>query len=75
MLAQPEWSSSIGRLKAIDPSEGMREVFSKTIQDNCVTVADGVFERTGVEDGWADLVVLAQVRNSLSSIFNPTDII
>jgi SAM-dependent methyltransferase len=67
MLAHPDWSSSIARLKAIDPSEGMRGVFSKTIKDDRVTVADGVFERTGVEDGWADVVVIAQVRNHLLS--------
>jgi hypothetical protein len=67
MLAHPEWSPSIRRLKAIDPSEGMRKVFSETIKDNRVTVTDGVFESTGVPDGWADVVVVAQVRNRMSS--------
>ena len=39
----------------------MREQFSKTITDPRVSVAEGTFEATGVEDGWADLVVIAQV--------------
>lgn len=63
ILAHPAWSSSIRWLRAIEPSEGMREIFSNTIKDRRVTVSDGVFERTAVEDGWADLVVIAQVRN------------
>jgi len=62
LLAHPEWSSSVGQLKAIEPSEGMRDVFSKTVQDARITVAKGSFDNTGVEDGWADLVVIAQVR-------------
>jgi hypothetical protein len=52
----------VGQLKAIEPSEGMRDVFSKTVQDARVTAAEGSFDNTGVEDGWADLVVIAQVR-------------
>jgi hypothetical protein len=39
----------------------MREVFSRTVADNRVTVSEGTFEKTGVESGWADLVVIAQV--------------
>jgi hypothetical protein len=39
----------------------MREVFSSAIKDERVTVAEGTFETTGVQDGWADLVVIAQV--------------
>jgi hypothetical protein len=75
MLEQPEWSSSIGRLQAVDSRENVRESFAETIRDGRVTVANGSFTSTGVEDGWADLVVLAHVRHSffLSSIFNPTD--
>ncbi|KAI0079913.1 S-adenosyl-L-methionine-dependent methyltransferase [Panus rudis PR-1116 ss-1] len=60
LLAHPEWTQSIRQLKAIEPSEGMRKVFSDTVKDERVSVADGTFEKTGVEDGWADLVVVAQ---------------
>ena len=35
----------------------------KTIDDR-VTVAEGTFESVDVEDGWADLVVIAQVSPS-----------
>jgi SAM-dependent methyltransferase len=63
MLEHLEWSSSIGRLKAVDSRENVRESFAETIRDDRVTVADGSFTRTGVEDGWADLVVLAHVRH------------
>ena len=38
----------------------MREVFTKTIQDERVTAEEGTFNTTNVEDGWADLVVIAQ---------------
>ena len=38
----------------------MREVFTKTIQDERVTAEEGTFNATNVEDGWADLVVIAQ---------------
>lgn len=40
----------------------MRDQFSKTVKDERVSVAEGTFDTTGVEDGWADLVVVAQVR-------------
>jgi len=60
LLANPEWASSIKELKAIEPSEGMREVFSKLVDDTRVTLSDGLFDDTGVENGWADLVVVAQ---------------
>lgn len=61
LLAHPDWSSSVGHLKALEPSEGMRDLFSKTIKDDRVTTAEGSFDHTDVEDGWADLVVIAQV--------------
>lgn len=61
LLAHPDWSSSIKSLRAIEPSEGMREVFSKSVNDERVTVTEGTFDTTNVEDGWADLVVVAQV--------------
>ncbi|TEB36361.1 S-adenosyl-L-methionine-dependent methyltransferase [Coprinellus micaceus] len=60
LLADPEWSPSIKELRAVEPSEGMRSVFSKSVNDERVKVSDGTFDTTGVEDGWADLVVIAQ---------------
>jgi len=42
----------------------MRDQFSRTIRDDRIVLSDGVFQCTGVEDGWADLVVVAQVRDA-----------
>lgn len=39
----------------------MREVFLKYTTDDRVSVSEGTFDETGVESGWADLVVIAQV--------------
>ena len=39
----------------------MREVFAKSVHDERVSVSEGTFDTTGVENGWADLVVIAQV--------------
>ncbi len=41
----------------------MRDVFVKTAQDDRVSVREGTFDTTNIEDGWADLVVIAQVGN------------
>ncbi|OBZ75599.1 putative methyltransferase-like C25B8.10 [Grifola frondosa] len=60
LLTHPEWSSSVKQLRAIEPSEGMRDVFAKSVTDARVSIAEGTFDSTGVEDGWADLVVIAQ---------------
>ncbi|KAJ8462808.1 hypothetical protein ONZ45_g17803 [Pleurotus djamor] len=60
MLAHEDWASSIGVIKAIEPSEGMREQFTKTVVDPRVTVAEGSFDTTHVDDGFADLIVIAQ---------------
>ncbi|KAF8163334.1 methyltransferase type 11 [Crassisporium funariophilum] len=60
LLADPEWNASILHLKAIEPSEGMRNVFSQTVKDERISVSDGTFSVTGVDDSWADLVVIAQ---------------
>jgi len=38
----------------------MREVFSKTVEDERVVVSEGTFDHTGVDAGWADLIVVAQ---------------
>ena len=40
----------------------MRDTFLKTVKDDRVTVAEGSFDKTGINDGWADIVVIAQVR-------------
>jgi len=62
LLAHPDWSerTTIGCLKAYDPSSGMRAVFAEKNEDDRVTVAEGTFERVDAEDSWADLVVIAQ---------------
>ncbi|KAH8116938.1 S-adenosyl-L-methionine-dependent methyltransferase [Phellopilus nigrolimitatus] len=59
LLAQSEWSSSISELRCIDPNEGMRDVFSKTVDDPRVSLTEGTFDSTGVPDLWADLIVSA----------------
>ena len=61
LLAHPDWAESIKELRAVEPSEGMRDVFTKTVSDPRVSVREGTFDTTGIEDGWADLVVIAQV--------------
>lgn len=76
LLAHPEWSSTIGQLKALEPSEGMRDQFSKTVKDDRVSVAEGSFDTTHVEDDWADLIVIAQVINNyhMGLVFTNADI-
>lgn len=39
----------------------MREVFAKSTADPRVSVHEGTFDTTGVEDGWADAIIIAQV--------------
>ncbi|KAJ3516618.1 hypothetical protein NLJ89_g1012 [Agrocybe chaxingu] len=60
LLADPEWNQRIKQLQAVEPSEGMRDIFSKTVKDDRVTVSEGAFASTHAEDSWADLVVIAQ---------------
>lgn len=67
LLAHPKWRDSIAKLKAIEPSEGMRSHFSKSVTDGRVSISEGTFDNTGVEDGWADLIVIAQVRRIVSA--------
>ena len=38
----------------------MRDEFSKTIDDPRVSVAEGNFISTGIDDNWADVIVIAQ---------------
>jgi SAM-dependent methyltransferase len=61
LLAHIQWNAAIKQIKAIEPSEGMRSVFSQQVKDDRVTVAEGTFIATGIADNWADLVVIAQV--------------
>ncbi|KAF5357964.1 hypothetical protein D9756_001532 [Leucocoprinus leucothites] len=60
LLSNPEWNKAIKGYVAVEPSEGMRDTFARTIQDDRIHLRDGTFQNTGVEDGWADLVVIAQ---------------
>jgi len=38
----------------------MRKIFTQTVTDKRVTITNGTFDNTGIEDKWADLVVIAQ---------------
>lgn len=60
LLTHPEWATSISALRAIEPSVGMRDFWTKTVKDDRATIIEGTFDSTGVEDGWADLIVIAQ---------------
>ncbi|KAI6103394.1 S-adenosyl-L-methionine-dependent methyltransferase [Pisolithus sp. B1] len=60
LLSHPDWTSSIARLRAIEPSEGMRKVWSEKVTVENATIEEGTFESTAVPDGWADLIVIAQ---------------
>jgi SAM-dependent methyltransferase len=64
-LAHPSWESTIEKLTAVEPSEGMRAVFDKFVRDERVSCQEGSFVNTGIPDHSADLVVVAQVRGSL----------
>jgi len=58
----------IGKLLAVEPSSGMREGFENGMAkagvevggEKVVNVVDGRFDSVPVEDGWADVVVIAQ---------------
>jgi len=60
LLAHPAWANSIGRLNAVEPSEGMRKTFDENIQDRRIITTSGTFDVTGVEDSWADVIIIAQ---------------
>ncbi len=64
LLGHSEWRSDVKELKAVEPSSGMREVFCNTVQDPRTSISDGTFESTGVEDGWADAIIIAQVAET-----------
>ena len=41
----------------------MRNVFGQKVKDDRISISEGYFDATGVENGWADLVVMAQVSS------------
>lgn len=65
LLSHSSFSSSVKELKAVEPSEGMRNFFVKstveTDSERRVSVRDGTFDNTHIEDGVADVIVIAQV--------------
>lgn len=58
-----QWTTSIEELKCYDPNKGMLKVFRENIIDPRVSAAEGTFDSTDAEDGWADLIVIATVSN------------
>lgn len=40
----------------------MRDQFRKTVRDDRVSIAEGTFDTTHIESGWADLIIIAQVK-------------
>jgi SAM-dependent methyltransferase len=41
----------------------MRDFWTKTVIDSRCTIVKGTFDDTGVEDGWADIIIIAQVSS------------
>ncbi|KZV64925.1 S-adenosyl-L-methionine-dependent methyltransferase [Peniophora sp. CONT] len=60
LLAHPSWSSSVKSLVAVEPSEGMRAQFAKTVKDERVSQREGFFNDVGGADGSVDAVIIAQ---------------
>ncbi|KZP11949.1 S-adenosyl-L-methionine-dependent methyltransferase [Athelia psychrophila] len=60
LLAHSEWKDALARIRAVEPSAGMRAAFERTVEDPRADIVDGSFAATGVEDGWADVVIIAQ---------------
>ena len=40
----------------------MRQVFEKQVKDTRVSLSEGTFDHTGIPDAWADVIIIAQVR-------------
>ncbi|KAF7313814.1 CUE domain-containing protein [Mycena chlorophos] len=59
LLAHPDWQS-IHHLRAVEPSEGMRESFAKHTVDERVELSSGTFDNTGLASGSADMIAIAQ---------------
>jgi hypothetical protein len=64
ILAHPDWATAVGKITAVEPSEGMRGIFNNSVQDERVSCQNGSFENTGVTNHSADLVIVAQVQSS-----------
>ncbi|KAI9509618.1 S-adenosyl-L-methionine-dependent methyltransferase [Russula earlei] len=60
LLTHPDWAIAVGTITAVEPSEGMRTIFNKSVQDERVSCQSGTFGSTGIDDHSADLVVVAQ---------------
>lgn len=69
LLADPVFGPAVGELRAVEPSEGMRTTFQKKLNDPRVSTYEGTFDHTGVEDGWADIVIVAQVSWDLGVLY------
>lgn len=41
----------------------MRDAFTKATGDTRARITEGTFDKTGIESGWADVVIIAQVRD------------
>ena len=67
VLDHPLWSTDIAAIQAIEPNEGLRLICSDVVKDPRVTVRDGTFENTGVENGWADVILMASIRPSVKN--------
>ncbi|GJJ12100.1 hypothetical protein Clacol_006341 [Clathrus columnatus] len=64
-LSHPDWASVVKELRAVEPSEGMRDQFSQKISDPArVSVAPGTFDDTHIPDGWADLIVVVMTAQA-----------
>jgi hypothetical protein len=68
LLDHPDWSEALASLHAVDPNEGMREVFASVVTDPRVKLTDGTFDNTGAEDEWADFVIMAAVGDFSSML-------
>ena len=60
LFAHETFGPAVGQLIAVEPSAGMREQWKATVKDERATCVEGTFDTTGVEDGWADMVIVAQ---------------
>jgi SAM-dependent methyltransferase len=60
LLDHESFAQTIEHLIAVEPSDGMRQVFSNQNKDPRVETNAGAFEVTGLDDGIADFVTVAQ---------------
>lgn len=45
----------------------MRDTFNAKTEDDRVSIQDGTFQQTNLPDGWADMVIIAQVSDLYAS--------